>query len=298
MSSRSRAALVLTCVAGVTLSQIGTISELASLGREDSTASHLLVIPFVSLALILQERRSVFASIRLAPVLAVILFLLGGALLWIPAVSSVVGSHPDLLSLKTAALIVLWLASFVLVYGRDSVRAAAFPLCFLAFMIPIPHGFLDGATLVLKSGSAEAVAWLFWLTGTPYHREGFVFALSTQAIEVADACSGIRSSIALVLTSLLAGHMFLTKNWARILVVLAVLPITILKNAMRIVGLSLLAVHVDPAFLAGRLHHDGGIVFFVLALLMLTPIFGLLHRIDARSGRQDRQERAAAPATP
>jgi exosortase/archaeosortase family protein len=100
---------------------------------------------------------------------------------------------------------------------------------------------------------------------------------------VADACSGIRSGIALILTALLAGHMFLRSPWKKALLVAAVLPIAVLKNGLRIVSLSLLAIHVDPGILAGRLHNDGGIAFFLLALTLLLPILGLLRRWDSGS---------------
>ena len=96
-----------------------------------------------------------------------------------------------------------------------------------------------------------------------------------------------------VLTSLLAGYMFLQSVWSRSLVVLAVLPITIIKNAVRIVTLSLLAIHVDGGFLTGQLHHEGGIVFFMLALLLLAPLFALIRRYDALQ-----RDRASASAQP
>ena len=139
---------------------------------------------------------------------------------------------------------------------------------------------LDAAVGVLKTGSTEVVSTLFTLTGTPFFRDGFVFTLPQFAIEVADECSGIRSSIALVLTSLLAGHTFLQSGWTRALLVVAVLPVTILKNGIRIVGLSLLSIHVDPSFLKGQMHREGGVVFFLLALAMLAPVFALLRRSE------------------
>lgn len=109
-----------------------------------------------------------------------------------------------------------------------------------------------------------------------------MFSLPGFAIEVADACSGIRSTIALVLTGLLAGHVFLRDSWAKVLIVAVVLPITILKNGVRIVTLTLLAMHVDPGFLTGQLHHEGGIVFFLLGLVILAPVLALLRKSEAR----------------
>jgi exosortase len=149
-------------------------------------------------------------------------------------------------------------------------------------MIPIPHVILDTVTEFLKVGTAETIARLFSLVGTPYHREGFVFHLPKVTIEVADECSGIRSTLALAMTALLVGYFCLRSPWKRALLVLAIVPVTILKNGIRIVTLSLLSIHVDRSFLDGRLHHDGGIVFFLLSLAVLHPLFLLLRNSEAR----------------
>jgi exosortase len=152
---------------------------------------------------------------------------------------------------------------------------------FLAFMIPLPDVVINGATSLLKRGSANLVGAFFTMIGTPYHRQGFVFNLPGLAIEIADECSGIRSSIALALTALLASHRFLAQSWTRTVLVVAILPIAIIKNAVRIVSLSLLAIHVDASFLTGQLHHEGGIAFFLLALGMLLLLYLMLRRYEA-----------------
>jgi len=114
-------------------------------------------------------------------------------------------------------------------------------------------------------------------------REGIVFHLPNISISVAPQCSGIRSSLALVITSVLAGHMFLKKGWNKTLLVLAVIPITMLKNGIRIVTLSLFAVYVDKRVLTdSALHTDGGIVFFILALFLMAPILFVLRRSEKR----------------
>jgi exosortase/archaeosortase family protein len=110
----------------------------------------------------------------------------------------------------------------------------------------------------------------------------------TVIIEVADECSGIGSSIALLLTGLLAGHLYLDGVWKKVIIAAAILPITIVKNAIRIVTLSLLSIHVDPSFLTGQLHHERGVVFFALALLILVPLFAVLRN----AGRNRRTEAA------
>jgi exosortase len=260
---------------------IGVVRALIEFSLANPTASHLIAVPIVTVVLMYQNRESIFSSIRFAPWSGVALVMLGLAIT-LGGRLMTAGPLEGSLSVLVAGIIVSWIGGFLLFFGRDAVRAALFPLLFLVFTIPIPVPLLDGATQVLKRGSTEAVAGLFTLTGVPYHRDGFVFSLPMFAIEVADACSGIRSTIALVLTGLLAGHMFLRDPWTKVCVVAVVLPITILKNGIRIVTLSMLAMHVDPGFLTGQLHHEGGIVFFVLGLVILAPILAVLRKSETR----------------
>ena len=255
---------------------------LVDYSRSNATASHLIAVPFVTLVLIYQDRGAIFSSIRFAPLSGAGLVLVGLGLSFGGRLATGSGPLEGALGVLVAGLVISWVGGFLLLFGRDAVRAAIFPLLFLAFTIPIPEPLIAGATQVLKSGSTETVAGLFTLTGTPYHRVGFVFSLPMFAIEVADACSGIRSTIALLLTGLLAGHMFLRESWTKACVVAAILPVTILKNGIRIVTLSMLAMHVDPEFLTGQLHHEGGIVFFVLGLVILAPVLAVLRKSETR----------------
>jgi len=264
------------------------LQPVVQLSSENATDSHILLIPFVTLALVYQSRGSIFSSVRPAVPAGVGLIMVGIGLAWAGSLHRVSGSRDDSLSLMALALVVLWLGGFLLCYGRDAFRAALFPLLFLAFMIPMPSALLDRATLLLKTGSREVVSGLFTLTGTPYHREGFIFTLPSVEIEIADACSGIRSSIALLLTTLLAGHMFLKSWWKKTLLVAVVLPLAVVKNGIRIVSLCLLAMHVDPSFLTGSLHHEGGFVFFLIALALIAPVFIILHNSETSFLKENR----------
>ena len=255
---------------------LGVLRALVNLARLDQSASHVVLIPFVTLVLIFQRRDSIFASLESATVPGIGVIAVGSGLLLAGRLSHESGSHGSTLSVMTAGLVVLWIGGFLLFYGWKAFRSALFPLLFLGFTVPLPSVLLDPAILFLKTGSREAVSGLFMLTGTPYHREGFIFSLPKFAIEIADECSGIRSSIALLLTGLMVGHMFLRTWWKKALLMAAILPMAMLKNGVRIVCLSLLASYVDPGFLTGQLHHDGGIVFFLLSMALLAPLFVLL----------------------
>jgi exosortase len=147
----------------------------------------------------------------------------------------------------------------------------------MAFFIPIPSVVLNAVITVLQRGSAEMAFVILKLSGTPVLRESaYIFRLPDLVIEVAPECSGIRSGISLLISSLLAGHLFLRSTSKRAILVLVAVPILILKNALRIGTLAYLAVHVDQRILTSQLHREGGIPFFVLGLMLLYPVLALL----------------------
>jgi len=270
------------CV-GLSLVYAQVLWTLYDYSLDNVTASHVVLIPFVSAALIVQERVRILSSVRTSWVSGLAIGMVGAGLAIEAWLSGGRGAaHTDWLTWSVGSFVVLSIGGFVLLYGWNASKAAVFPLLFLGFMIPIPDGLLHSLTSILKTGSTETVAGLFSLTGTPYHRDGFVFTLPNFVIEIADECSGIRSSIALLLTMLLTGHAFLKRPVSKLLLVLAIFPVSILKNAIRIACLSLLAIHVDRGFLEGRLHHEGGIVFFLMALVVLGPLLSLLRNSEER----------------
>lgn len=256
------------------------------LSRHDDTASHLVVVPFVTLVLLYDRRRSLFG--KDGPAIYHAGLRLGGllALSWIAVVLIPVVGPTYALSAMVGAMVMAWVVGFAACYGTAAFRAAIFPMLFLVFAVPIPSTFVDAAVLLLKSGSAKVVAALFSLTATPFHQDGYVFALPTFRIEIADECSGIRSSLALVMTSVLAAQLFLTTTWKRVIVVLVAIPFAVIKNGCRIVALSLLATYVDPGFMTGALHHEGGIFFFTIGLMVLAPFFLALRKTEPALTRE------------
>jgi exosortase len=150
----------------------------------------------------------------------------------------------------------------------------------MGFAIPIPTSFLNELVVLLRQGSADMVSVLFALTGTPVYRNDFVFSLPGLAIEVAEACSGIRSTIAMFIVSVLAANLLLKSAWKRTAFLFLVIPVSLFKNAVRIVTLTLLALHYDRRFLDGSLHHDGGIVFMLGGLCLMYPILAILVRSE------------------
>jgi exosortase len=183
--------------------------------------------------------------------------------------------------------LIFWIGGFVLFYGVKAFKIAAFPLLFLLFMVPIPGKALETIIYLLTCGSAEAAYGFFKLSGVPILREGFTFHLPGLSIEVAEQCSGINSSVALFVSSIVAAQLFLRTGWKKVVFALSIIPITILKNGMRIVTLSLLGIYIDQRILYGELHKSGGIPFFVVALAMLAPILWYLRKTEKKNIRTE-----------
>ena len=162
-------------------------------------------------------------------------------------------------------------------FGKEAFRKALFPFLFLVFVVPLPLAWMDHIVSALVTASIGFTHLLFRAFGVPFVQEGSVFYLPGFDIEVAQECSGIRSSLALLITSVLAGQIFLDRPWKKIVLALAVFPVTVLKNAVRIVTLYLLSYFVDMRIIQGGfLHSSGGFIFFGLGLVMLAYVLWLL----------------------
>jgi exosortase len=248
--------------------------------------SYIPLIPAVSICLMYYRRKEIFANTGWKWLGGLPLLAAGG--LFFSAGKHFVGLQEyNNFALVMSGAVVWLIGSFVLAYGGRAFRKALFPLLFLVFVIPIPTHILNPVVKDLQIGSATASELVFNVLGVPLHREGFSFSIPGITVEVAEQCSGIRSSVCLVITSVVAGYLFLKEGWSKVVLVLSVFPITVFKNALRIVTLSLLAAYVDPGFI-GRswLHTSGGIPFFFVALMLLAPVLWGLRRTEKIRGQK------------
>jgi len=191
------------------------------------------------------------------------------------------GTLPTLVGFS---VILLLGAGFVGFFGNSALRRAIFPLSLLLLMLPLPGPVIDRTIAFLQSGSADLANWMFSAAGVPVLREGFVLSMPGVSIEIARECSGVNSSIALLIIMLLVAHETLHSTWRRVLLVLITIPLSIVKNAIRIVTLTMLATHVDPSFLTGRLHHEGGFVFYLISLALAYPVWKILQKTEKTHG--------------
>jgi exosortase len=275
----------------------GPIKALYDTSSNREYYSHIVLIPLISIYLIFQKRKLVFgerensdcssAHLLRNERITGISLLLAGALIYLVGRGVWADLNPnDFTAVIALAAVVFLNGGFILSYDLQAFKAALFPLLFLIFVVPIPSALMNSFITFLKMGSTEFTNLLFMATGVPFLREGFVFHLPGMSVEVAKECSGIRSSLALLITAVLAGHMFLNTWWKKVILAVLIIPITMFKNGIRILILTLMGTYWDPRWLTeSSLHRDGGIVFFILALLLMAPILYWLRRGEIKVNR-------------
>jgi exosortase len=280
------ASAVLVCVLPILL-MWDLMRTLFALVLTNETYSHLPLIPLVCAFLIYTERETVFAKASRGWRAGSFLLAAGAICLLLVRVNVWQLPLSSRLSLLSLGIVLVWIGAFVVLFGVHASRTALFPLLFLLFAVPIPEFMLSKIVFFLQKESADATEAIFRLIGFPFLRRDFDFMLPTVTIRVAEECSGIRSTLALLITTVLAAHSFLKSNLRMLTLCAFVFPIAILKNGVRIATLSYLAVYVDRDFLFGNLHRRGGVVFFILGLLMMALLLVLLQRFDRTRKSQE-----------
>ena len=280
--SFSSRGFLLLCAVSVAVGWRPLAATLALAQQNDAYTHVLLVLP-VSLALIFAGS----GSRRWQPVPN---FRVGSAMLLLAALIGFMGwtragnIGDDLqLSMYMLALVMWWIGAFVSFFGSRISRMYVFPLCFLLWMVPLPELLLGRIVSLLQQGSASAAHMLFSAAGVPVAQDGVTLSIPGLKVEVAQECSSIRSSLMLILTSMVMAQLLLRTVWGKTLAILAAVPLSIIKNGARVFTLSMLTAYVDPGYLSGRLHHQGGFVFFLLALGAELALLCLIGRLERKT---------------
>jgi exosortase C (VPDSG-CTERM-specific) len=271
------------------------LANLASHALASELHSHVILIPLISAYLLWIRQGELPKTYAASPAAAA-----GAAVCGVIALVAAKGwgfasvfmprNENDYLAAMTVSFVCFAVALGFLFLGRRWMAAAAFPIFFLIFMVPMPVAVEQALETASKLGSAEVTHLLFSLFGTPYLRDGLIFQLPGITIEVAQECSGIRSSWVLLITSLLASNLFLRTTWHRAVLVFFVLPLGLIRNGFRILVIAILCVEIGPEMIHSVLHRRGGPIFFALSLL---PLFGMLWWLRRREG--NKQQRAMPP---
>jgi exosortase len=257
-----------------------TLTHLVWQWWTDPNFSHGFFVPLFSAFVIWQERDRL-ARIAPQPSWSGAVVLLAGLGVLI------VGRLGAELFLDRFSLLPILAGVIILFWGWNLFRAVLFPWAFLLLMIPIPQIVFNQITFPLQLLASQVAATVLPLLGVPILREGNVINLPSMALEVAEACSGIRSLMSLVTLAIIYGYLMEKRLWVRWLLAVASVPIAVAANSIRIIGTGLLVQYWDADKAEGYFHASWGWIIFVVSLIMLYALHGLIRIVfpDKREAR-------------
>ncbi len=271
-----RTGLVVLVFLGLLVSVYGGIlRDLVWQWWDDPNYTHGFLVPLFSGFLVWQRRKQLAA---LSPDgswigLPVLLTGLGALLL------GEIGAENFLMRSSLIAV----LAGLVLFhFGRQVFQLVAFPLLFLFFMIPLPATLFYAAAFPLQNLAARNAAWTLDTLGVPVLLDGNVIHLTKLSLGVAEACSGIRSLISLFSVAVAWAFLTLPGVVAMAVFVAAVIPITIVANAGRIVLTGLVGQWFGVDYAQGFFHTFSSWLVFVFAFVCLAAIHALIRLVQSR----------------
>ncbi len=251
------------------------LARLFAQWMNDPNFSHGIFVPAFSL-FVLWQTRSKLKNIEPAPSWA------GLPVLICALVTLTLGVLGAELFFSRVSLLLLLAGLIILFYGWQFFRAVSFPWAVLILMIPIPALIFQRITFPLQMLASKVASVLLPLAGVPVLREGNVIVLPAMPLEVAEACSGIRSLLSLVTLAIIYGYLMDNRQWVRVLLAVSAIPIAVAANSFRIVGTGLLVQYWDPEKGEGFFHTFSGWLIFVVSLIMLFGLHQFIDRLTRR----------------
>jgi exosortase C (VPDSG-CTERM-specific) len=274
-SQRLTGFLCATLVLGICFSV--PLYNLLRLALSDDLYSDIPLIPFISLYLLWMRRENLPHNFYTSVKPAVVFFaagLLALGIYWF-------ASHNGMTSVASYFALLLFFTGICFLFlGETFMRAAAFPAVLLLFTIPLPDILRHNLEAFLQYGSTTVAGVFFQLTSTPVFQDGLNFHFPNCTIEVAPECSGIHSTVVLLITSLAGGWLFLRSPWNRAVLALVIIPLALIRNGFRIFVIGRLCAAYGPQMLASPIHRHGGPLFFALSLIPFFLLLICLRKIE------------------
>jgi exosortase len=243
----------------------------------DPNFSHGFLVPLFS-GYVIWQQRDTLARLRLRPAWA------GLVIIAAAMCTLVVGQLGAELFLSRTSLLILLAGLIILFCGWSCFRALSFPWAFLILMIPIPAIVFNQITFPLQLLASRVSSVILPIMGVPVLREGNVINLPAMPLEVAEACSGIRSLMTLVAIAIVYGYLMEKRIWVRWVLALASVPIAVAANSVRIIGTGLLVQYWDPDKAEGYFHASWGWIIFVISLMMIYALHSWINLVIRKAG--------------
>jgi exosortase len=247
---------------------------------DDNYSHGFLVVPIA--LYFLWERRTKLKEAGQASSSLGLLIVLGSMALLL---AGILGSE---LFLTRISILGTLAGSILFLYGWKRFKVLLFPLAFLLLMIPIPAIIFNQIAFPLQLLASRFGEMALMVCQIPVLREGNVINLANTSLEVAEACSGIRSLVSLLTLGIVYGYFADSRIWIRIILAIGAIPIAIAANAIRVAGTGIAAHYYGPAAAQGFLHSFSGWIIFLAAFVMMFVLYRIIASVAPAHARENR----------
>ena len=239
------------------------------LNHSDNTYG--ILIPFISLYLI-WKKRDKLREMKLSNSN-------WGALILVVSIALYLLSYAGSVAVVARSMIVFSLIGLVLfTMGKVFFKALAFPLLFLLFMVPVPDSVLSLVSFPLQLFATKVSTSFMQALSVPTYREGNMLYFAQTQLEVAEACSGIRSMMSLTMSSVILVYFLDGRATRKAILLASAIPLSLFANVVRVSGTGILAHFYGDKVARGFIHEFSGIVVFAFGFILLYLEYLLLNR--------------------
>jgi exosortase len=273
-------------VAGFALVFTDVFFKLVMAWYTDDNYSHgFLIIPIA--AYLAWERRERFWAAPTRPSTFGLVIVLGSLLV---LTGGILGSE---LFTTRISIVGTLIGVLLFLFGWARLRVLAFPMAFLLLMIPIPAIIFNQIAFPLQIFASRVGESALEAVNIPVLREGNVLILPNTTLEVAEACSGIRSLVSLITLAIVFGYFSDPRPWVRALITVSAIPIAVVTNGARVAGTGIAAYHYGRAAAEGFFHEFAGWLVFMSAFALLLLMQQLIARVIPQNSPTPAAEAAA-----
>jgi exosortase len=243
----------------------------------DENMGHGFFVPIFAGFVAWQHRNELLAEPRKSNAFGLIIVIFSGLL----SVVATLGA--ELFSARLSFVIALF-GTVLYLGGTRWIKILLFPLVLLLFMIPIPAIIYSALTMKLQNLASELGELMIGMMGIPVFREGNILHIPSQPLDIAEACSGIRSLMTLLFMALIISYFTDKKVWMRWALLVATVPIAILANGMRVAITALLSEH-NTEWASGWYHEMEGFIIYFIDIIVLLAVHRLINVVAKKTGK-------------
>lgn len=237
-------------------------------GNDENYSHGFLIVP-LALYFAWERRHRLIAAARKPSSLGLIVVVGSVATL----IAGILGAE---LFLTRISIVGLTAGAVLFVLGWEHLRILAFPMAFLLLMIPLPSIVFNQITFPLQLLASRFGETTLQICTIPVLREGNVIVLANTTLEVAEACSGIRSLVSLITLGIVYGYFTDPRGWVRTTITLLAIPVAIVTNGARVAGTGIAAHYFGPEAATGFFHEFSGWLVFIAAFAIMFALMRIL----------------------